>query len=43
MLCDYLHNFVSVYYGEVNKARKKYKPVLIALSEIERKWDDKEK
>ena len=35
--------FVSVYYGEVNKARKKYKPVLIALSEIERKWDDKEK
>lgn len=34
--------FVSVYYGKVNKARKKYKPVLIALSEIKIKCENGE-
>ena len=34
--------FVSVYYREVNKARKKYKPVLIALSEIKIKCENEQ-
>lgn len=32
--------FGILYYTAVNKDRKKYQPVLIALNEIEREWEN---